>query len=186
MTTYDNSELDVMAGDPILAADVNDIIDRLGRTYIKSSATSRNTTTSYSNDPELANIPLEVGTYEIELVGQFTLATTATQKIKTQWAFTGTWNGGTAARACFGPGSAQTGNPTAVTDMFIQALHVNGQDAVYDVAAGTGSYSSFRELAGQVTVTAAGNLSLQWAQSASSANNTTLQEGSYFRVRRIF
>ena len=175
----------VAGGDIIFAADINGILTLLGSVTTKPSATSRNMTNTYADHPHLTSIALAVGTYEIELMGMFTLATTATQKIKTQWAFTGTWNGTTAPRLCFGPGSAQTAGPTGVTDMFMQALHLNGQDAIYDVAAGTGSYSSFRELCGNVNVTVAGNLSLQWAQSASSANNTNLQEGSYFRVRKI-
>jgi hypothetical protein len=33
-------------------------------------------------------------------------------------------------------------------------------------------------------VTVAGSLSLNWAQSVSSANNTNLQGGSYFRITR--
>jgi hypothetical protein len=157
----------------------------LGTVTTKSAATSRSNTTTYADDPHLANIALAIGTYEVELIGYFTLATTTAQKIKTQWAFTGTWNGSTAARACIGPGSAQVAGPTAVTDMFLQGLHANGQDAVYDAAAGTGSYTSFRELCGNVNVTVAGNLSIQWAQSALSANNTNLQEGSYVRVRKL-
>lgn len=184
MTAYDNSDLDVLAGDPIRAADVNDIIDRLGRIYIKSSPTARISTTTLTDDPELASIPLAVGTYEIELVGYFTLTTTATQKIKTRWAFTGTWNGTAAARNCIGPGSAQTAAPANVTETSLLAVSVSNADSVYDVAAGT-AYASFRELAGEITVSASGNLSLTWAQNASSANATTLQERSYFRVRKI-
>lgn len=178
----------VLGGDIIYAQDINDVIARLGTITNKAAATSRNsggTGTTYVDDPHLSAIALAVGTYEIELVGLFTLATTNTQKIKTQWAFTGTWNGTTAPRQCTGPGSAQVGGPTAVTDMFLQGLHLNGQDAIYDVNLGTTSYCGFREVAGNVNVTVAGNLSLQWAQQTASANNTTLQEGSYFRVRRI-
>lgn len=178
----------VAGGDIIYAADINTILGLLGTFTNKSGPTSRNsggTGTTYADDPHLSSIALAVGTYEIEVYGLFTLATTATQKIKTQWAFTGTWNGTTAPRLCLGPGSAQTGGPTAITDMFFQGLHLNGQDAIYDVAAGTTNYSAFREVAGNVIVTVAGNLSLQWAQQTASANNTTLQEGSYVRVRKI-
>lgn len=175
----------VNGGDVIFAADINSILTLLGTVTTKSAPTSRISTTTYADDPHLAAIPLAVGIYEIELVGLFTLATTNTQKIKTQWAFTGTWNGTTAPRLCIGPGSAQVGGTTAVTDMFVQALHLNGQDAIYDLAAGTGNYGGFRELAANVVVTVAGNLSLQWAQGVLIANNTNLQEGSWFRVRKI-
>lgn len=175
----------VFGGDVILASDINGILALQGAIRVKSGPTSRNTTTTYADDPDLSSIALATGTYEIALYGMFTLATTATQKIKTQWAFTGTWNGTTAPRLCLGPGSAQVGSPNGVTDTFLQALHLNGQDAIYDAAAGTASYMSFREECGNVIVTAAGNLSLQWAQNASSANNTTLQEGSFFKIRKL-
>jgi hypothetical protein len=184
VTTYDNSDLLVAGGDVIYAADLNDITARMAKTYKKGGANSRFSTT-LADDPELAGIPLAVGVYEIELVGYFTLATTNTQKLKTRWGFTGSWNGAVAARTIIGPGSAQTAAPANVTEVNLQAVHIGDQDAIYDTVAGTGSYSNFRELCGEAIVTVQGNLSLQWAQSVTSANATTLQEGSYFRVRKV-
>lgn len=147
----------------------------------KTSATSRNTTTTLADDPDLAGIALPAGTFEIEFVGLFTLTTTATQKIKTRWAFSGTWNGSAAPRACIGPGTSQTATPSAATETNFQAVSLSGADAIYDQAAG-GSYGSFRETCGIVVCSTSGNFSIQWAQSASSANNTTLQEGSFVRI----
>lgn len=153
--------------------------------YTKAATTDRNsggTGTTYTIDPELQGISLDVGTYDIELIGFFTLATTNTQKIKTQWRFTGTWN--TPIRNCIGPGSAQVGNPNAITDATMQGYVVDSQDATYDTST-SASYSTFREIALNVTVTVAGTMGLYWAQVAASANNTSLKAGTSFRVRKL-
>lgn len=154
----------------------------LPQTYVKTAATPRSSTTTYEDDPELAGIPLAVGSYVIELIGFFTLTTTNTQKLKTRWAFTGSWN--SPLRACVGPGFAQTAGPAAVTESTFSAYQTDGSDAIYDQAAG-GTFGVFRETCLNVVVSAAGNLSLQWAQAASSGNNTTLQFGSGFTIRRV-
>jgi hypothetical protein len=172
----------VFAGDVINASDINGIINLLPVTYSKASALDRTSTTTYADDNELAGIALSVGTYTIELVGMFTLTTTATQKIKTNWAFSGTWNN--PVRACIGPGSAQTASRTDVTETQLGGYTATGQDAVYDTAAG-GGFSTFREIGAVVSVSVAGNLSLQWAQSVSSANATSLKAGTSFIVRKI-
>jgi len=173
---------DIEVGDLVTA----DLLDSmLPKTFVKASATPRNTTTTLADDPELSGIALAVGTYEIEVVGSFSLTTTATQKIQTKWAFSGTWSGATTRRMCIGAGQTQTTAPTGVTEANLQSVPLTTA-VVYDTAAGTGSgYTTFREFSGSVVVTGAGSFSLQWAQSASSGNNTTLQEDSYIRVRRV-
>jgi hypothetical protein len=159
------------------------VIDYMATTpVIKSAATSRNTTTTLANDPDLQGIALGVGTWEIELLGLWTQSTTTTQKIKTRWAFTGTW--GTAIRICTGTGGTNTATPGDATILNSRGFTLDTQDAVYGQDAGT-SFGGFREISRQVVVTVAGNLSLQWAQSASSANNTNLQPGSNFTIRKI-
>lgn len=149
--------------------------------YIKASVESRNTTTTLANDSDLVSIALAVGTYEIELLGFFTLSTTTAQKIKTQWAFTGTWSA--PVRSIVGPGSAQVALTTDATETNLRASATN-VDATYDASTST-AFSCFREWTSNAVVTVAGNLSLQWAQSASSGNNTNLQAGTAFRVRQI-
>jgi hypothetical protein len=172
----------VFAGDVISAADINGIIALVPQTYTKSASTSRISTTTYADDPHLASIPLAIGTYEIELVGFFTLTTTATQKIKTQWKFTGTWN--TPIRACYGPGFAQVAGPASCTESNFSASVADSGDAIYDVSAG-GTFCNFLEKARNVTVSVAGNLSLSWAPQANVANNTTLQVGTSFTIRKL-
>lgn len=152
---------------------------------IKGTATNRNsggTGTTLTNDPELLGISLGVGTWSVYLQGFWTQTTTTTQKIKTRWAFTGTWN--SPPRACYGAGFTQTAGPSAATESTWSAYTSDGQDAIYDQAAG-GTFGVFIEESSNVVVTAAGTLSLQWAQQTASANNTSLQPGSAFTIRKI-
>lgn len=149
--------------------------------YVKPSNQARTSTTTMADDDDLQGIALAVGTFEVELLGFFHLSTTATQKIKTQWAFSGTWN--TPIRNIVGPGSAQTAASTDATEVNVRAAG-SGSDSVYDTSVTT-AFTSFREWSANVVVTVAGNLSLQWAQNASSANATNLDAGTMFRVRQI-
>lgn len=149
--------------------------------YIKPSNESRNTTTTLADDTDLQGIALAVGTWEVELLGFWHQVTTNTQKIKTQWAFSGTWN--TPIRNIVGAGSTQTAASNVADTVNVQAAG-SGSDSIYDVAIGT-SFTSFREWSCNVVVTVAGNLSLQWAQVASSGNNTNLDAGTTFRIRQI-
>ena len=156
----------------------------LPRYYTKQNPTSRASTATVAADSGtgqvLAGIPLEIGSYEVEFVGLFTLTTTGTQGIRTRWGFTGTMTN--PVRACLGPGDSGS-TPAANATIMTQSFQATGQDALYFVGASAG-YSAFREITAQLIVTAAGNLSFNWAQAVSSANNTNLQSGSYFRITR--
>jgi hypothetical protein len=171
----------VFGGDIIYAADINAILAVQPVAYAKASSTARNTTTTYAADPELTGIPLAVGSYEIELILFWTQTTTATQKVKTRWIFSGTWNN--TVRAVIGAGSNNTAAPGNVAESQISAYRADDQDAVYCQAAG-GTFGIVREISRNVVVTVAGDLSLHWAQSASSGNNTTVHAGTVFQVRK--
>lgn len=176
----------VVGGNNMVVADVNDVLLYLPRHYVKSVHTDRNsgnhTPGTVANDPDLAGIPLEVGEFEIEILGWFTLATTTTQKIITRWGFTGTWNTG-AIRGVVGPGLGNTANPDNVTLVNVRGYTTATQDAGYDTSTTT-AYSHFREICTDVQVTVAGNFSFQWAQAASSANNTTLRVPTTVKITR--
>lgn len=183
MTTYEPvSALQVFGGDVVYAADFNSLLAITPRTYIKASATARNTTVTFADDPELTGIAIEGGFYDIEFIGLWTQATTTTQKIKTRWTISTSWNN--PVRNCIGAGSANTGAPSAVTDATMQGYNADNQDATYNTST-SASFSVFREIAYNVNVFVDGFLSFQWAQSVSSGNNTTLQAGSGFRIRRL-
>ena len=172
-----------VVGQRLTASALQDAFDFITpQTFTKPAVSARSSTTTYAIDDDLKLISLAVGVYEVELVGFFTLTTTATQKIKTQWCFTGTWN--SPIRNCIGPGFAQTAGPASATESSFSTYISDSQDAIYDVSAG-GTYTCFREVARNVTVTVAGTMALYWAQVASSANATNLQAGTSFTVRRI-
>lgn len=168
------------AGDVLAAVDLNSIFPQ---TYVKNTTENRNTTITVADDAELAGIPLSVGTWDVEmLLFWFTnVITTTNPGFKTQWGFTGTWNA--SIRQCLGPGSSNVAGSTVVTPM-----NARGQtliaDAPYQAGSG-GSYFSSRETCRNVVVTAAGNLSLKWAQAASTANPTSVAGLSTVTVRRI-
>lgn len=168
----------VSAGNRIYASDVNAVAPA---TYTKAALQARASTIVVADDAELLNIPLAVGTYHIKLTGFFSVFTTTTQKLKTQWGFTGTWNN--PVRACLGPAQTNVGGGNAVTVMNAAGIVANG-DAVYSVVNAV-AYSVFYEEAYNVVVTVAGNLSLKWAQFASSANVTNVADGTTFSVRKV-
>lgn len=177
----------VLGGDDMVVADINDLLLYLPRHYTKGGSTSRNsgnhTPGTPSNDPDLASIPLEIGSFEIEVCGLFTLTTTTTQKIRTLWSFTGTWNGNGTIRHCLGPGSGNTAAVDDAASVNTRAYTLSTQSADYDASA-TSAYAGFREIAMDVQVTAAGNFAFQWSQAASSANNTNFNSPSTVKITR--
>jgi hypothetical protein len=156
----------------------------LPRYYSKDAVTNRNSTITPAIDSggltPLANIPLEIGSFEIEFVGLVSFTSTGTQGVRIRWAFTGAINN--PIINCMGPGDNATG-PTANATLMCQAKQALSQDSIYFTAASAG-WASFREISTNFVVTTPGNLSINWAQAVSSANNTNLQPGSYFRVTR--
>lgn len=158
------------------------IYDFMPVTYGKTSNTARTSTTTLADDPDLSGIALAIGTWEIEFRGYFTLTTTATQKIKTRWGFTGT--AADANRMCIGLGSTNTASADAATVLNSVSKPWASQDAVYQKDAGA-AYGAFREIVSEFTVTVAGNFSIQWAQSASNANATNLMNSSAVVIRKV-
>jgi hypothetical protein len=148
--------------------------------YVKPSNEARTSTTTLADDTDLQGIALAVGTWEVNLLGFFHSVTTA-NAIKTQWAFSGTWN--SPVRHVTGPGRTNTAATDIADTMNTRAAGV-GSDSVYG-ASGTTAFTSFREWSCNVVVTVAGNLSLQWAQNASSGNACDIDAGSTFTVRQI-
>lgn len=174
MATYP----DIEVGDLVTATLLDSM---LPQSYTKLVATARNTTLTLANDPELLNIPLAIGTYDIDLTF-FVTVTTSAQILKTRWAFTGTW--AATVRNCIGPGSSNTALPGIATPTNVQGYGTDSQDSNYGLAVTTAYYSISERVRG-LSTSVAGNLSFQWAPTASSANNMTVQPGSNFTVRRV-
>lgn len=171
MATYPT----ILVGD-LVTADL--LTSMLPQTYTKASSTTR-VNNSVLADDELAGIALAIGTYRIEFIGSHT-QTNVTPKIQTKWGFTGTWN--TPNRICTGPGNVQTGGPAAVTDSTMASVATN-VGSTYSGA--ITNPLTWREISQSVTVTVAGNLSLDWGQVTTTAANTILLAGSGFLVQRI-
>lgn len=152
-----------------------------GTSPVKQSATSRTSTTTLTADPDLSGITLGVGTYEIELFLFFSFNATVTQKIVTQWGFSGTWNN--PVRGCLGPGADNVSGASISTSVSASSYAANASSTYNTVNAA--QFAHAREISATVSVSAAGDLSLLWAQSASVANATIVQPGSYFRIRQI-
>lgn len=150
-------------------------------TYVKSAASTKNNNT-LAADTELSGIALEAGTYWIK-VNIFAHCTgSATPDIKTQWAFTGTWNNPN--RQCVGPSSTNTGSVDAITPLRMGGT-ATSTNAVYGLAA-TSAFAVITEECFNVEVTVAGDFSLQWAQSTTDAANvTTVQLGSAVMLKKL-
>lgn len=157
------------------------LADGIPDIYKKVSGEDRTSTTTLANDAELTGIALPVGSYWIRLLLLWITFTSATPDIKTQWAFTGTWNNPT--RACCGPAASNTAAASAVTPMQLNGITTN-VNATYGTAAGSTFYVATEETFDAV-VSVAGNMSLQWAQNTLDASITSVKAGSAFTVKRL-
>lgn len=179
MATY--TGIVVYGGDIVTADDVN---ANIATVYTKDVNQSQISTTTLVDDAEIKNIPLTAGVYEVELLLFHSAAYTggSSGTIKTQWAFTGSWNNPT--RACQGGGQTNVAPTNRATEMYTFGVAANA-NAQYGTDGTAGNVSVAREVSRQVVVTSAGNLSLQWAQPVSTASNTNVLAGTSFNVRKI-
>lgn len=174
----------IIPGKPVTPGALDDLEARIPLSVVKGTATDRSsatTGTTYVADPELSGIALGVGTWWVKLLIFWTTPTTNTQRIKTTWTFSGSWNN--PIRACIGPGATNT---AARTD--VATTQFNGVPAASDVSYGSAASTGFNcatEESFTVVVTVAGDLALSWAQFASSANVTSVKAGSAFMYRQI-
>lgn len=159
---------------------VEDLQAMIHDVYVKANTTDR-TNNTLADDPDLAGITLDVGTYWVILLAFWTANTSTTPKLRTRWTFTGTWNNPT--RACIGPGSANTAVRTDVTAVNFHGQSA-GNDQVYNVSASTG-FTCLREESLGVVVTAAGDLALNWAQQTTNAGIISVKANSAFMIKQI-
>jgi hypothetical protein len=150
------------------------------KTVKQASSTKVNNT--LANDSELTGFALGVGTWKVHVMILAFNTGSATPDLKTQWAFSGTWNNPN--RACTGPSSTNTAAPDVVTPtkMRVDAANTN---VSYGLAA-SATVCEIHERSATVVVTVAGSLSLQWAQTTTDAvNATTVAAGSFLEYRQI-
>lgn len=160
-------------GDVLAAADVNEY---LVNTILvqKPSDTSRNTTTTLANDPDLTVAVAANKTYWCEVLVQYLASGTFNLKaaftMPAGAAFNGEMISMPAGGGSFAPNGLDAANPlNSVT------FHI----------AGGGAFELTARLSGLLVVAgSSGSLTLQWAQDTSGATNTTVRAGSFMYLRR--
>lgn len=166
---------EILAGEEILADDLALMVP----TYVvKTSTTSRSSTVVQSADPELDGIPLAVGMYEIKVRYIATgVGSASAGGLATSWTCTGTATGN---RNATGPGFTSTNSGAAETLRTNSASMGLGSQYYYLAATSTSIVEE-----GIVTVTVAGDFSVDWGQAASHATSTNLLPGSYVKITRL-
>ena len=144
---------------------------------VKLSGTSRASTTTFSDDPDLT-LQLEANaTYAVEMYVH--AAAVAAGDIKTIWTVP---VGATGNKAVMGPSTAALdGNADNIT--MRSGVHGTSTVVTYNGVRDSSAQFYFFERATIVTISA-GTLALQWAQSVSSVSSTIVGAGSYIRAKR--
>lgn len=141
---------------------------------VKPADTSRASTTTLADDPDLV-ISLVPGTYLIGVTAVFSDGNAAPGS-KFKLAFSSSYT--------FATGFFQAG--TDGTTSAAYRSYPNAVDA--DLFAGNlsfGTADTFYQGTGTLLVTAPGNLTVQWAQAASSVNATKFKAGSSLYAQRV-
>lgn len=138
----------------------------------KSASTGRSSTTTLADDPHLL-IALTVGTWSVECWVPIWATSGGTQGYKCTFAFSGTQTNFSASHHGGGGTAFLTSvltPPTAATNTSITTLSAT---------------PDWVRSHGTITVTVAGNLSLQWAQNSSDASATNVGIGGWLRAIRV-
>lgn len=143
-------------------------------TAVKTATTSRNTTTVLADDPHLV-AALAAGTYAFDLWMPFWATTATGMGIKLTLAFSGT-----STLALY----SDHGYVVPPQTDLVSTFGTNRLIGSIVVSAGANSFDWLR-LTGVITVTVAGNISLQWAQNSSNANNLNVGIGAWFKARKV-
>ncbi len=165
----------IAAGDE-LTADL--LMSMLPRIINKSSNTTRTSTTTFSDDPDLTMQVEANATYFVEFHLHY--ASLDAAKFKTEWTVP---SGSTGNKCVIGPGS--TANQADVDNVSGRyGVHGFATDVTYGTRNSTVSQAYALETATLIT-TNAGTLAIRWAQATSNASDTTLYATSLMRVTRI-
>lgn len=170
-----------MTAFPSLAAGVRLTATLLGQmtenVVLKGTVTTRASTATLANDPELAGIVLPVGIHKIRTILFFSQGgTTNTVDAQVFWSFSGTWSG---FRTFDGPStSSTTPSDTTVVDRAASVATTN----TYGI--GQNFYHKIEE-EGVVTVSVTGTFNIQWAQGVSNVQTTSLNVGSFVEWKQV-
>lgn len=135
---------------------------------VKASDTSRSSTTSYADDPDLT-FAVATGTYYVNL-RMLALSSSATPDIKVQFTYPAS--------------SSVTGwyiDSTGTAAELIEDSTSPAGGIAFPMSGGTRQVLSFDLM---VKIGAAGSFTVQWAQDSSSATATVVESGSFLRYRK--
>lgn len=138
---------------------------------VKAAVTSRQSTTTFADDPDLI-VPLSAGKFAVKAWVPFNAASSGGMGMKARVAFSGTQTNSPGSFIC---------NETTFTT---QATDMTTGMAASTVTTSPAPGSWFL-LEGCITVTVAGNLSIQWAQNSSTAVNLNFNAGAYISCTKV-
>jgi hypothetical protein len=170
-----NNYPDWAAGDPITASMLN---YTQGDVIVKSVDTSRASTTTFADDPDLTTTLDASAVYFVEM--WLHVVSPITEGIKLSWTVP---TGATGNRSVIGIGSSQSvSNADGVTSRL--GVHNFSTVVVY----GDRNNDTFQTKVVEtsvLTTTSSGTLALAWAQNASGSTPAVVSAGSCMRVKRV-
>jgi hypothetical protein len=158
-------------GEVLASADVNSWFVPLAA--YKASDTSRTSTTTLANDPDLTLAVAANCVYTVDLYLDFDGDTTGTGDLKLGWAVPAS----TTMR--YGAAYDNTSPAASCGTTFTQASTISA------ATNGAGVLQSFSAKGTIITSAAAGNVVLKWAQNTSNPTATIIHAQSYLTARRI-
>lgn len=165
----------LFAGQKLTAALLQSMIEDW---TIKAGTSTRTSTVTVTPDAELTAIALPLGTHYVEFRGLMAGAVgAATGGFQCVWNFTGTASG---FRTTLGMAA---GSATASTGTIMRTSSANLTSTGQTYGTYTGQLHIIETAI--VTVSVAGNLSIDWAQGVSNATATTLAPGSYVKWKQV-
>lgn len=172
MSTYP-----AIAGGDDITADL--LVSMLPLFAVKSSATTRTSTTTLANDPELSITLAANAKYAVEM-WLFYAAINA-EKFKTAWTVPA---GVTGTRGTHGPGSSA--NQASMDNVSVRmGAHLYTTAVTYGTRDDNTGTCLAVEKSILITGASSGTLALQWAQGTSGSTGSILYDGSYMRVTRL-
>ena len=145
----------------------------------KTANTTRASTTTFTNDPDLTVNLDASATYSVEM--HLFYAAIDAERLKTQWA---TPASSTGFRTCVGPDQGQILSSGTSGGQGRWGVHNFNTACTYGNR-NSGTLLCYALERGLVTTTSSGTLALQWTQATSGTTGALLSAGTYMRVKRI-
>jgi hypothetical protein len=172
MATYPS----IGGGDDITA----DLLASMQQMFaVKSSATTRTSTTTFADDPELTLTLAANSKYFVEFFLYY--GAIDAEKFKTTWTVP---SGVTGTRTAMGPGSSA--NQSSMDNVSMRdGVHLYSTSATYGTRNDNTGPCFAYEHSVVITGASSGTVAIRWAQATSGSTGTALFEGSFMRVTRL-